>query len=324
MAESVFTERPPFFVVGSDRSGTTMLMMMLDAHPSLGVSRESWFLTDLMDALPLHGSLSREQVDKAFEIISRHPRWQRWGITDNALSERLAELTDPNLAELVEAAFLLDLERSGKTRWGDKTPAYVREIGRIHSLFPKAQFIHIIRDARDVCISLRSVGWHGPTLRHMAQYWGRQVITGIEAGRALDPGAYLEIPYEKLVVDTEEALRQICSFLGEPFDTQMLMWYDLTAKKTAARPMKFQTKLGRAPRSSDVGRWKNELSAFDIAVVEAYAGEAMGRAHQELHYGTSLRLIRPLLGTLDTARALVRRAQRSRIWNRIRALRQRR
>lgn len=311
MTESTFKERPPFFVVGSDRSGTTMLMMMLDAHANLGVSRESWFLIELMDTLPVHGPLNRQQVDSAYEIIRQHPRWQRWNIPDNTLTARLEKLATPDLAELVEAVFQLDLDRSQKTRWGDKTPAYVREIERIHSMFPQAYFIHIIRDARDVCISLKNVGWHGPTLRHMASYWREEVISGINAGRALGPEAYLEVPYEKLVTNTEATLREICSFLGEPFDANMLAWYDLTAEKTADRPMKFQTKLNRAPRASDTGRWKNEMSSLEVAVVEAYAGDAMDEAYQQRRFAKSLRLLRPLVRLIEVLRSVAGRVRRA-------------
>ena len=287
-----------------------MLMMMLDAHPNLGVSRESWFLIDLMDALPLSGPLSQAQVNSAFEIISQHPRWQRWGIPDTELTSCLQKLESPDLSELVEAVFHLDLDRSGKTRWGDKTPAYVHEIERIHTIFPHAQFIHIIRDARDVCISLRNVGWHGPKLRHMADYWRGEVMRGITAGRALGDSYYLEVPYETLVTRTEETLKQICSFLDEPFDASMLAWYDLTASKTEGRPMRFQTKLGRAPKPSDIGRWKNEMSSFDVAIVEAYAGDAMDNANQQRRFPKGMHLFKPLLWLLEIARAVTRRIRR--------------
>ncbi|HED36483.1 MAG TPA: sulfotransferase [Gammaproteobacteria bacterium] len=311
MTDSTFVDHPPFFVVGSDRSGTTMLMMMLDAHPNLGVSRESWFLIELMDALPLHGSLNQQQVDMAYDIIHQHPRWQRWNIPDSELASHLKKLNNPDLAELVETVFQLDLGRSEKTRWGDKTPAYVREIKRIHSMFPQACFIHIIRDARDVCISLRNVGWHGPSLRHMARYWRNEVNSGIEAGKTIGSDIYLQIPYEKLVTDTEATLREICSFLGEPFETNMLAWYDLTAKKTAGRPMKFQTKLNRAPHPDDIGRWKKEMTSLDVAVVEAYAGDTMDKAGQQRRFTKYTHLLRPLLRMLQIIRAVLRRIRRT-------------
>ena len=282
-------------------------MMMLDAHPEIYVSRESWFLIDLMDALPLHGFLRPDQVDKAFDIIRKHPRWQRWGITDTILAECLQSLSNPDLATLVEAVFRLDLGDDDKSRWGDKTPGYVTEVERIHSLFPNAQFIHIIRDARDVCISLRKVGWHGPTVVHMARYWREQVAIGMATGRRLGNSNYLEVSYEALVTDVESTLRNICLFLAVPFDTKMLVWHKQTAEKTADSPMKFQTKLDRAPRPSDVGRWRNELSRLSVVVVEAYAGDVMIQAGQARHFGRDLSFFRPLFNSYAlTCSALVR------------------
>ena len=301
-------DRPPFFVVGSDRSGTTMLMMMLDAHPELGVSRESWFLIDLMDALPLEGPLDDEQVGRAYEILRAHPRWQRWDIPDEQLRAALDALEKPDLATLVEAVFRLDLERNGKASWGDKTPAYVREIDRILTLFPDARFVHLVRDARDVCISLRKVGWHGPTLANMARYWNEHVASGIEAGRRRGEPTYLEIAYEDLVLDVEGQLRRICGFLGVDFDPAMLHWYEQTAEKTADRPMKYQTKLHRAPRPSDVGRWRREMSAFDVAIVETYAGDTMRAVGQTRRFPFGLRALRLVLGLFERTRLALGRA----------------
>ena len=268
-----------------------MLMMMLDAHPELGVSRESWFLIELMDALPLRGSLSTGQVRRAMRIISGHPRWQRWKIADERLEEALSALESPTLAELIEATFQLDLARSQKPRWGDKTPAYVGEISRLHELFPGAKFVHLVRDARDVCISLRKVGWHGPKLADMARYWRRQVSLGVESGRLLRGELYLQIAYEDLVHDTEGTLRRVVAFLGETFEPRLLVWHELTAEKTKDRPMRFQTKLDRAPRPSDVHRWKRELSALEIIAVEAAAGDVMQNVGQELRFPVTARAV---------------------------------
>ena len=295
MSEARIEGKEPFFVVGSDRSGTTMLRMMLDAHPGLRMGFESWFLIELMDALPLRGQLSGDQVNRAYEILCGHPRWRRWGVSDEALAACLEDLDDPDLSELVEAVFRQYLGGSGETRWGDKTPAYVSEIKRIHTVFPCAQFIHLIRDARDVCISLRKVRWHGPTLVHMARYWREQVSIGMETGRALGDALYLEVPYEALVTDLETTLRRICSFLGESFDPDMLDWHELTPKKTAGVKMRFHPKLDRAPRPSDTSRWKSELSSMSVAIVETCAGDVMDQANQRRNFDKRVRLISPFL-----------------------------
>jgi len=294
IATSTKTMSTPFFVVGSDRSGTTMLMMMLDAHPHLGVARESWFLIELMRALPLKGELSRENIQSAYEIISRHRRWRNWEIPDAVLQNCLDSLQKPDLATLIEAVFRLDERLAGKPRWGDKTPAYVLEIERLREVFPDARFIHIIRDARDVCVSLRKVKWHGPTVVHMAKYWRRHVEAGIRAGQRLGDDVYLQISYESIVADVEGSLEAICRFLEIPFDRGLLSWHERAAEMTADKPMQFQSKIHRAPRPEDLERWKRELPTIAVAAVECMAGDIMQEVGQRRRFGRQVRLLYPL------------------------------
>src|SRR5687768_8566851 len=81
----------PFFVVGTDRSGTTLLRLMLNEHPRLHVPPESGFVSGLMDALPLHAPLSPAQLRLAGEIVGGHWRWKDWEVTADVLQAALAD-----------------------------------------------------------------------------------------------------------------------------------------------------------------------------------------------------------------------------------------
>ena len=106
----------PFFVVGCPRSGTTLLRVILDEHPRLAIPQESWFVVDLMDALPRTSPLTKGQVEEAFELIARHHRWAAWGISDPDLKDALERLDGPALGELIAAVFELHASRRGKPR----------------------------------------------------------------------------------------------------------------------------------------------------------------------------------------------------------------
>src|SRR5215207_1941943 len=136
----------PIFIVGVERSGTTMLRLMLNEHPDIAIPRESLFLIDLMDSLPRTGALNDRQRDRAIQIMSRHPRWRDMEIDDREFAERVRSLSLPTLADVIETVYRIQLLRVGKTRWGDKTPGYLIEIDRLRQVFPRAQFIHLIRD----------------------------------------------------------------------------------------------------------------------------------------------------------------------------------
>jgi len=223
----------PFFIVGSDRSGTTMLRLMLNVHSQVHVPRESWFLIELMDKLPLSGALTLQQVMQAGEIITQHRRWPDWNITDSALIAALEKLRAPTLAQLIDAVFRLSAQQDNKPLWADKTPEYVIRIADLHRVFPKAKFIHVIRDGRDVCLSLLKTGWRGQTIRQISAYWSDYVLRGHAASTPLGPDLYREVRYEDLVLDTEGELRSLCGFLNLSFEPQMLEFWKTSAQQVA-------------------------------------------------------------------------------------------
>jgi hypothetical protein len=274
----------PFFVVGSDRSGSTMLRLMLNEHTDLFVPAESHFFSLLMDSLPLNALLSRDQLAAAYDVIIGHPRWADLPLSNEDCLEIVYSLEKPRLAALIDALFAELAHRAGKQRWGDKTPNYILEIDRLRELFPKAQFIHIIRDGRDVCTSLLGKGWRGTSPSGIGRYWSFSVGTGIQVGRSLPEGVYCEVSYEDLVLDTEKTLRELCKFLHIPFQSNMLRFYENAAINVAQWQMQHHEKTLRPPQQSDVYRWKTEAAAFQIIAFEAFAGNTMDAVGQRRRF----------------------------------------
>jgi hypothetical protein len=293
------TKPRPFFIVGSDRSGTTMLRLMLNEHPELHIPPETWFIIDLMNSLLLNKQLSPSQIDAAFHIITKHKRWKDLDIKNTLLGEKLAELNRPLLREVIETVFTILIERSGKIRWGDKTPDYLREIVRLHIVFPDAQFIHVIRDSRDVCISLIQKKWRGTRTPNAARYWSNCVREGIAAGRQLPNELYMEVAYEDIVLNTEKMLKIICSFLNVEFASSMLHFYKNAAGNIAPRGFEHHQKTMRPPKKEDVFRWKKEGSFIQVFAVEAVAGKTMDLVGQKRRFRGVGRILTWMFGILE-------------------------
>ena len=278
----------PFFIVGCERSGTTLLRLMLNQHPRLRVPRESWFLIDLMNQLPLQTKLSQQDLQLAFRIISNHHKWKTWEVSDSQLWEVISALEQPRLCELIKAVFLGCGNLPNKPRWGDKTPIYVKEIDRLHQVFPTAKFVHIIRDSRDVTASLHRQRWGGGTLEKAARHWGEMVNAGTISGQRLGAALYFEFGYEDLVLHSEKTLNTICRFLGETYTPQMLTFHQHSLIEET-HPLHVKTQ--RPPQSSDTYRWRQEMNAAEIAIVEAVAGKTMDRIDQTRHFRGLMRLL---------------------------------
>ena len=102
--------------------------------------------------------------------------------------------------------------------WGDKSPSYICHVALLKSHFPRARFIHIVRDVRDYCLSMRKA-WGKNTFR-AAQRWCDCVGHADKAGSAF-PDDFLTVRYEDLLDDAERELRRACAFLGIEFDVDM-------------------------------------------------------------------------------------------------------
>ena len=113
-------------------------------------------------------------------------------------------------------------EREGKPRWGDKTPANVLHLELLARLFPRAVFIHVIRDGREVAASLADQESASDWLAGKAYYWRDCVTAGRRAGRSLDGARYCEVRLEDLVADPESTLRRLCAAIGESYTPRLL------------------------------------------------------------------------------------------------------
>src|SRR5438094_522137 len=145
------SEDSPVFVVGVARSGTTLLRVMLDSHPDLAIPYESTIIPKLWAR---RNELSRTEL---MDLILESKCLRLSGISRQAIIAKVEELHSPSFADIIRAVFVANAQQHQKTRWGDKTPRYVEHIPLLASLFPSARFLHIIRDGRDVVLSLSSL-----------------------------------------------------------------------------------------------------------------------------------------------------------------------
>lgn len=299
----------PFFIVGSGRSGSTLLRLILAGHPRITIPPETWFLLDVVDEIPLTGTLDGAEVERAASLMRSYYRWADLGIGDAEFETAVAALEAPTLRDLADLVYSIYLEREGADRWGDKTPTYVRILPEIATLYPEALFIHLVRDGRDVAHSMHKRRWKGRWLVENAVEWREAIDCIAEARTWLGPDRLLEVRYEDLVRDVEGVTREICRFLGEAYDPGMLRWEESIESKVPGREMEIHQKLFRRPRASDAGVWASDLSPGQVFALESILGDRLEGQGYALRFGgpawagprSVLRCSMPLLPVLDIA-----------------------
>ena len=276
---------------------------MLDAHPELAIPPETHFLPKLIKRLReqdrwaqllrlrrpgrrLTGKRAERARRTAHELIITHPRWPDFGLDAAELEDRYGRLEPFGATEAARAFFKLYAERAGKPRWGDKSPSYVRRMRRIRWALPEARFVHVIRDGRDVALSLMDVAWGPRTVAEAADRWAGDIRRARRLATRIEH--YMEVRYEDLVGDPEPCLRRVAGFLELGWDDAMLSFHDqaedrmsevardLTTAQGAtisAEQRAEQHRLVARPASpSRTGRWREEMSAADRAAFEERFG----------------------------------------------------
>lgn len=266
----------PLFVVSAPRSGSTLLRLMLDAHPRLAVPPPGWLFDLVYPYLYSYGDLRRrENLLALAEDMLATPTVGKWpaGPTAAALADAAAAPTFAGLYAALHAAYA---RAEGKARWGEKTPRNAFWIDEIRGLFPEAQFIHIVRDGRDQAIDISdSVLWPN-SVYSGAKLWQRYVTAIREAATRLPADAWHEVRYEDLCAAPEAAMRALCRFLGEEFDGRMVSPHETrSAKSWSGHPLHAKTAQPISTRYC--GMYRTRLPPGDVAALESLIGETLQR-----------------------------------------------
>ncbi|MFZ5610051.1 MAG: sulfotransferase family protein [Pseudomonadota bacterium] len=203
----------PLFIIGCGRSGTTLLRLMLNAHSAFAIPEESHFIYHLARdraAGRYRKGLNDEKTWAALlDYFENHSFVQRWGLAMPALMARLRALPQHSFKHVFATIFAAYREQQGKPLWGDKTPMHVNYMFLVRRFFPNARFLHIIRDGREVAMSLLTRTWGPRHINHAGYYWKWLVLAGLVGGHLMGPARYRQIRYEDLVRDPEGVLRAV-------------------------------------------------------------------------------------------------------------------
>lgn len=260
------TEQAPIFIVGVNRSGTTLLSVMLNSHPDIAIPYESHFFVPYFKRIEQFGDLNDlDNRKKLMASILAEPSLDRWDYLPKIEDIDFGKFDSLQgaIAELYKAY----AAHFGKTTWGDKSPSYTSEIHICHRLFPDAKYIHIIRDGRDVASSIVQQWW-GPTDFVTAlRYWERTITTCRKQLDMLPDGNFYEIRFEDLVRDPAVVLQSVLDFLGHEFSHTIIDAYVKTSAKQLGPLIDGQHKLLKTrPSASQAFKWRKSLSKADQAV----------------------------------------------------------
>lgn len=254
----------PIFILGCPRSGTTLLARLISDLLNYSIV-ESHFVTKYFHLLKKYGDLNQKNnFKRLFNDILRERPVQEWEITVD-IEKAYKEIKSRTLEDITDYISTVRANKFGKQFWGDKTPHYLIDLDVLIRLFPTAKFIRIIRDGRDVSLSLMQKKWGPNNVYACAKSW---VIYNTKHdtlfNQLKEEDKLIDILYEKLLVSPKSIMSKLMTFLN----------VSVSMEKIA--------ELSKLINSQNYNKWKHRLSQKDIQIFESIAGECLQKYGYEL------------------------------------------
>jgi hypothetical protein len=261
----------PVFVVGHGRSGTSILSDLLRKYLRLAFGTESQFFIRYHRQLQRYGDLTQDANRRLLLTdLSRERFFERslkYGIRLDV--DRAVRESEPTYAGVLSAVMWQSAACQGMTRWGDKTPEYTLHLPVLRALFPAAQFIHIVRDGRDVALSGFLMHFGAKNVYVAAREWSHVLAQVHAFAETMPETSFIELRYEDLLSQTEITFARIMRFLEiEDPDGQV----------SAAVGQLARAEL----RTGNSYKWKSELSRGEQERFAAVAGSWLRRYGYEV------------------------------------------
>lgn len=252
----------PIFIVGSGRSGNTLMRRILQAHPKLHIPPETFVLGDVIRLFRRNSVLSWDRLAHlVLGEFGRHPDFGHFNLSLEEVRGKLVaiETSQRSLARIIDAFYSAHAEVQGKSgsRWGDKTPINTFVMERIRAVFPKVQFVCMLRDGVDVVASYLESGIYND-VGEAAGRW-LDAVEAVEAFSAAHPECCLEVRYESLVASPDEQVRRVTAFLGEEYDPVMISKTEHVAMMGDAATLKHHARIQEPIDIQSVGKGRRGL-----------------------------------------------------------------
>lgn len=268
----------PVLIIGTERSGSNLLRLMLHAHSDLAVPHPPHFMRYLAPVQATYGDLGREDdrralVRDALLLLRRHIHPWEHPIDE----DRVLQTSSPSLFGVVAAIYEEYRRQAGKGRWGCKSTFMVDHVDEVRAEYPDARFVWLVRDPRDVAASAKSSVF-GPCHPYLtAQLWLQQQEKALAAFLAHGPRQVHLVRYEDLVARPRQQLEQVCAFLGIPFEEAMVAPHRTDAAREIAGLASAWQNVAHPVTTHSVSAYVHRLSLRECQQVEAVTEEMMAR-----------------------------------------------
>ncbi len=275
---AITLDEAPIISGGYERSGTTMLMLMIGSHPRITVPEVTWYNPRFGGYLHTYGDISKGEN---FRVLLHEMMFGLlvpfFGIEvdeDTILEEILNHVQDRTFPGAFTGVMNWFVSKKGKPRWVEKCPQNIFHVASILEDFPNAQIVFVTRDGRDSGATYMQSRFGPTNVYAAAELWKKFQVAARHWRAQLDSSQWLDVRYEDLVRDPEDTLKQVCDFLDEDYSQEMLGFHESTYPRNRGKNPD-HARIAMPVTDELIGEYEQYLSIQEQRIFAGVAGEEL-------------------------------------------------
>ncbi len=269
----------PLFMIGTQRSGSNLLRLMMNQLPEIAATHPPHILQRMMPLEKGYGDLSKEanfmqMIDDVCKLVELNPvPWEGVKLDRKDVASRCR---NHSVVAAFGAVYDVMAGQVNADTWCCKSLANINYLGEIEAYYgDAARYIYLYRDGRDVALSFGKavVGEKHPY--HIGKEWSATQRIALTNRKHIDSRRFYNLSYETLTGSPEQAMRGLCEFLGATYNDSMLDFHESDEAKRAAKSSELWGNVVKPVMADNTNKFLREMSAENIRVFELVAGDVL-------------------------------------------------
>ncbi|RFZ94012.1 sulfotransferase [Mucilaginibacter conchicola] len=274
-------------IIGTQRSGSNLLRVILDQSDELASPHPPHILTTFVPLLPLYGDMDetsyRMLVNDVVDYVNANP--VPW---DGIMFDKKEIFRASRMYSLYELNRLI-YEQAAKTKqaryWCCKSMANVHYADELEAAGLNLKYIYLYRDGRDVAASFKKAVVGEKHAYHLAKQWQHDQAASLRLEKQMPADRFYKLNYETLIAEPESTVKQLCAFLDIPYVESMLSFYESKNSKLTAEAGEMWSNLKKPIIKDNTGKYNSVFKDNDLQIFELVAGSALTDLGYQLHSG---------------------------------------
>ena len=278
----------PMFMIGTQRSGSNLLRLMLNQLSEVAAPHPPHILQRLVPLASRYGDLGQDEnftrlVDDVCRLVELNPvPWEKVRLDRAQVARRCSERS---LVAVFGAVYDLLAAAWGKSTWCCKSLANIFYLDEIEHYFRDgARYIYLFRDGRDVAVSFRKAVVGEKHFYHIAREWGSTQRIALAKREQIGRERFFDVRYEDLTADAATAMQALCRFLGYRYTPEMLDFHRTEEARKAASSSELWGNVVNPVMRDNSRKFLREASAEDVQIFELEAGDVLDALGYERVY----------------------------------------